>query len=339
LLTLEQLAQLLDGVGYGNTHHAISNLSSLSRATEGDIVYFDNPLLQAELQTTKAGIVLLKSEYLTLCPVNAIVVSDPLSAIKKAADLLPQNASKLSSIAQTATVHPSAQLGNEVCIGPYAVIDAQVFIGDGVTIGAHSIIESSVTIGKKSYIDTHVTIHKHTKLGEEVSINSGCVVGSSPFNYLKEQGVWQQGLTLGGVTIADQVHIGANTVIDQGTVGDTYLAKGVCIDNLVHIAHDVYIGAHTAIAGCATIGAHVVISADCIIGGASCIAAFVRIVDNVVVSGMSTVSKSIRKAGIYSSGTLAHEHQRWRKNAARFRRLDEYINKLSVLERKISGDE
>lgn len=339
MLTLEQLAHLLDGVGYGNTLHAISNLSSLSRATEDDIVYFDNPLLQPDLQTTKAGIVLIKSQHLAWCPVNAIVVRDPLSAIKKVAELLLPTARKLSTIAPTATVHPSAQLGKGVCIGPYAVIEEQAFVGDDVSIGAHSIIGSLVAIGKKSSISSQVTIHKNTKIGEEVCISSGCVLGSAPFNYLKAHGVWQQGSTLGGVTIADKVHIGANTVIDRGTVGDTYLAKGVCLDNLVHIAHDVYIGANTAIAGCAVIGAHVVISDDCIIGGASCIAAFVRLVDNVVVSGMSTVTKSIGKSGIYSSGTLAHEHQRWRKNAARFRRLDDYISKLSALERKICSDE
>jgi UDP-3-O-[3-hydroxymyristoyl] glucosamine N-acyltransferase len=339
LLTLEHLAHILDGVGHGNVLHPISNLSSLSRAKEEDIVYFDNPLLKLDLQSTNAGIVLLKAEHLAWCPVNAIVLSDPLAAIKKVADLLPQTTKNVSLIDHSARIHPSAQLGDKVCIGAYAVIEAEAYIESDVTIGAHSIVGPSVHIGKRSYIDSHVTLHKGTKIGEEVRINSGCVVGSSPYNYVKEHGVWQQGLILGGVTLADQVHLGANTVIDQGAVGDTYLAKGVCVDNLVHVAHDVYIGANTAIAGSATIGAHVIMGTDCIIGGGSCIAAFVRLVDDVVISGMSTVSKSILKSGIYSSGTLAHEHQRWRKNAARFRRLDDYICKLSLLERKISGDD
>lgn len=340
MLTLERLAQSLNGVGHGNAQYAISRLSSLNRANATDIAYFVNPLLKSELQSTKAGIILLKEEHLPWCSTNAIVVNDPLEAIQQVAKWLSPSSERQYSakIDPTAQVHPSAQLGEEVTIGPYTIISEQVILADGVYVGAHSFIGPRSTLGKKAHIDNHVMVHEHTQIGQQAFINSGCIVGASPFNYLKEQGTWQQGLTLGGVTIADNVHIGANTVIDKGSVGDTYLAKGVCIDNLVHIAHDVYIGANTAIAGCVAIGAHAIIGADCIIGGASCIAAFVRLADDVVISGMSTVSKSLAKSGIYSSGTLIHEHQRWRKNAARFRRLDDYIMKLRAIERKISED-
>ncbi len=338
MFTLKQLAQLLNGVEHGNAQYAISHLSSLARARACDIAYFDNPLLKPDLELTQAGIVLLKEEHLSWCSTNAIVVHDPLSAIKHVAALLPEKPKKQATIDSSAQIHPSVEVGANVVIGPYAVIGEQTVIADGVHIGAHSCVHAFVRIGKNSYLDNQVTVHSNTQIGEEVLINSGSVLGASPYNYLKEHGVWQQGLTLGGVTIADRVHIGANTVIDRGAVGDTYLAKGVCIDNLVHVAHDVYIGAHTAIAGCAAIGAHVVIGSDCIIGGASCIAAYVRLTDDVVISGMSTVSKSLAKSGIYSSGTLIHEHQRWRKNAARFRRLDDYVTKLTALERKINSD-
>lgn len=339
MLTLDQLAHLLNGVGHGNAQQAINTVSSLTRANTSDIAYFDNPLLRSELQATNAGIVLLKSEHRSWCSVNTLIVNDPLEAIKKVAKLLSPPVKQAEKIDATAQIHPTAQLGDGVIIGPYAVIESEVVLADGVVIGAHTIIESSVRIGKNTHIHAQVTIHRNSTIGAEVCINSGCVLGSTPFNFLKEHGSWKQGLTLGGVTVADQAHIGANTVIDRGSVGDTYLAKGVCIDNLVHIAHDVYIGANTAVAGCAIIGAHVVIGADCIIGGASCIAAYVKLTNDVVISGMSTVSKSLAKAGIYSSGTLVHEHQRWRKNAARFRRLDDYINKLSALERKVAGNE
>ncbi|RUR13651.1 UDP-3-O-(3-hydroxymyristoyl)glucosamine N-acyltransferase [Legionella sp. km772] len=335
--TLEQLARLVDGVAHGNAQYAISSLSSLTRAQASHITYFDNPLLKDALRSTQAGIIVLKEEHLAWCPSHAIIVSDPLAAIKQIATLFTPSV-KPAFIDPSATIHPSVQIGHNVSIGPYAVVGENVQLADGVHLGAHSCIHNSVTIGKNSYLDCQVTVHSNTQIGADVVVNAGVVLGAAPYNYVKEHGHWQQGLSLGGLIIADKVHLGANTVIDRGAVGDTYLGQGVCIDNLVHIAHDVYIGAHTAIAGCAVLGAHVIIGNDCIIGGASCLAANISLTDDVVISGMSTVNKSLTKSGIYSSGTLIHEHQRWRKNAARFRRLDDYITKLTTLERKINSE-
>lgn len=338
LLTLADLAELLNGVLHGDASHAISALSSLTRATPDDIVYFDNPSLLPVLQKTAAGVVLLKVEYRSFCPVNALVVADPLTAMIKVSSLLSTPSAPQSQIHASAQIHPSVQLGRNCSVGAYVVIGEGATLGDDAVVGEHSIIAPFVRIGAQSTIGSAVILHEGTYLGDQVVIHSGAILGAAPFNYLKQHGVWEQSPVLGGVTLADQVHIGANTVLDRGTVGDTYLAQGVRVDNLVHIAHDVFIGSNTAVAGGATLGAHVRIGADCILGGASCVAAFVHLADDVVISGMSTVSKSIKKAGIYSSGTLAHEHQRWRRNAARFRRLDDYIVRLGILERKTSND-
>lgn len=339
MLTLAQLADFLDGVWHGNANHAIFGLSSLTRATPDDLAYFENPLLLNSLGTTAAGAVLLKAEHVSFCPVNSIVVAHPLAAMNEAVKILSPAQLPGEGVHETALIHPSVTLGNNISIGPYAVIREHVLLGDGVFIGANSLIEPSVSIGTNSRIACGVTVHSGSRLGANVHISSGSVVGASPFNYAKQHGIWRQGPDVGGVIISDGVHIGANTVIDRGSLSDTFLAEGVCVDNLVQIAHDACIERNSAIAGCAAIGAYAHVGADCIIGGATCIAAFVRLVDDVVITGMSTVSKSITKSGIYSSGTLAHPHQKWRKNAARFRRLDDYIVKLSTLERKINNDE
>jgi UDP-3-O-[3-hydroxymyristoyl] glucosamine N-acyltransferase len=338
LLTLARLADLLDGVWYGDAQHAIIGISSLFRATGGELAYFDPLMPVAALRHTKAGIVLLKADSLAESPTNSIVVASPKEAIIEVAKHLSSSAPPTSLICPTAFIHPSARVGEGVSIGSHAVIGEGVSLGMGTSIGAHCIIDSSVSIGEECIFASGVILHSGSLIGNNVVINSGSIVGASPFNYLKIHGVWQQGPSMGGVTIADNVHIGANSVIDKGSIGDTYLAQGVCIDNLVHIAHDVSIGANTIIAGCAVIGAYTVIETDCIIGGASCIAASVHLASDVVISGMSTVSKSIVKPGIYSSGTTAHEHERWRRNVARFRRLDDYINRLGALERKLSSE-
>ncbi|KTC82464.1 UDP-3-O-(3-hydroxymyristoyl)glucosamine N-acyltransferase [Legionella cherrii] len=339
MLTLAELANHLGGVWHGNANHAIFCYASLARATSQDVAYYDNSALLPILGTTLAGAVLLKSEHRHLCPGNCIVVAHPSQAMMHAAQLLSAPVPAVSGIDPTAMVHESAQLGHGVSIGAYSVIGANAQLADGVTIGANSVIESSVRIGKNSQIGHEVVIHSGCQLGAQIIINSGCVIGASPFNYLKQQGHWQQGFNAGAVVIENQVHIGSNTVIDRGSLSDTYLGEGVCIDNLVQVAHDVLVGKNTIIAGCAAIGAYAQIGADCIIGGASCIAAHVHLADDVVITGMSTVSKSLAKPGIYSSGTLVHEHHRWRRNAARFKRLDDYMVKLGALEKKLSSIE
>ncbi|KTD06028.1 UDP-3-O-[3-hydroxymyristoyl] glucosamine N-acyltransferase [Legionella gratiana] len=336
MLTLAQLAEKLGGVWHGNANHAIFSFASLARATPKDIAYYDNPILQKALEATSAGAVLLRAEHKDLCQRNCIIVSNPLQMMIQATQLLSKPTISCSGVDPTARIHHSAQIGEGVSIGAYSVIHAEVQLADNVVIGANTVVESSVVIGKKTQIGHDVVIHSGCQLGAHVIIDSGCVVGASPFNYVKQQGYWRQGLSVGAVIIADQVRIGANTVIDRGSLNDTYLGDGVCIDNLVQIAHDVLIGKNTFIAGCAAIGAYVQIGEDCIIGGASSIAAYVHLTDDVVITGMSTVSKSLAKSGIYSSGTLIHEHQRWRRNAARFRRLDDYIEKLSVLEKRVN---
>ncbi|MDR3504294.1 MAG: UDP-3-O-(3-hydroxymyristoyl)glucosamine N-acyltransferase [Legionella sp.] len=336
MLTLAQLAKHLDGVWHGNANHAIFSLASLTRASAQDLAYYDNPMFSQALSNTAAGAVLLKAEYHHAYSGNVIIVPNPLQAMIQATQYLSQQQPRTAEIAASAQIHPSAQLGHNVAVGAYSVIGAGAQLAEGVVIGAHSVIEADVRIGKNSQIANNTVVHAGAQIGAHVVINSGTVVGASPFNYVKQQGYWLQDPVVGGVILADKVHLGANTVIDRGTLGDTYLAEGVCVDNLVQIAHDVLIGKNTVIAGCAAIGAYAQIEADCIIGGASSIAAYVHLAADVVITGMSTVSKSIAKPGIYSSGTLVHEHKRWRRNAARFRRLDDYINRLGALEKKLS---
>lgn len=336
MLTLVQLAEYLGGVWYGNANHAIFSYASLSRATSQDLAFFNNPVFVQTLSNTAAGVVLLKAEHQSWYQGNSIIVANPLQAMMQATHYLSQPVSLTSGIAATAQIHPNVQLGHDVVIGAYSIINEGACLADGVTVGANTVIETGVRIGKNSQLANNIVVHAGAQIGACVVINSGSIIGSTPFNYVKQHGSWLQGFSVGGVIIADKVHLGANTVIDHGALGDTYIAEGVCVDNLVQIAHDVLIGKNTVIAGCAAIGAYAQIGADCVIGGASSIAANVHLADDVVITGMSTVSKSLVKSGVYSSGTLVHEHSRWRRNAARFRRLDDYITRLNVLEKKLN---
>ncbi|KTD23830.1 UDP-3-O-[3-hydroxymyristoyl] glucosamine N-acyltransferase [Legionella lansingensis] len=332
MYTLAEVAHHLDGVLHGNPEQPIQGIASLSRARKTDLSYFDHPFLLEMLTKTKAGAVLLTENHIAYSPANSIVVPDPLLSMSIAATLFSAPVVSPAGIHPTAFVSPSAQLGEGVTIGANTTVEEGVVLGDGVVIGANCVLEANVFIDFKTVIQHGVHVYDGTKLGREVIVESGVILGASPFNGIKQQGRWLSGPAVGGTWISDHVHIGANSVITRGALGDTLIGSGVRIDNLVMIAHDVIIGANSAIAGCAVIGANTQLGAHCIIGGASCVAPHVHLTDDVVITGMSTVNKSLTKPGVYSSGIMVSEHRQWRRNVARFRRLDDYITRLIKLE-------
>ena len=192
-------------------------------------------------------------------------------------------------------------------------------------------------VGSACRLVARVTLQRGTRLGRAVVIHPGAVIGADGFGYANRAGRWVKIEQLGGVEIGDDVEIGANTTIDRGALDDTVIGDGVKIDNLVQIGHNVRIGADTAIAGCVGIAGSAVIGKRCMIGGHSGIQGHIEIGDDVVVSGMTAVTKSIPKAGRYTSCMPHQPHREWLRGAAWYRRLDELARRVGALERRDTG--
>lgn len=207
-------------------------------------------------------------------------------------------------------------LGDNVVIGDNIVLGAGCFIGD----------YSSLDVG--CYIWPRVTLYHQVILGKRVIIHSGAVIGSDGFGMVNENGAWRKIPQLGGVTIGDDVEVGANTTIDRGTLENTVIESGVKLDNQIQIAHNVVVGAHTAIAACVGIAGSTRVGKHCMIGGATGISDHLEIADGVMMTGMTMVTQSITQPGIYSSGTGFQDNRTWRKNVARFKQLDEIVRRL-----------
>jgi UDP-3-O-[3-hydroxymyristoyl] glucosamine N-acyltransferase len=212
-------------------------------------------------------------------------------------------------------------------------------IGEGVKIAANVIIAPGCVIGDDTEIDVgtcldaNVTLYHQIIVGKHVVISSGCVIGSDGFGIAKHKGEWHKVPQLGRVVIGDYVEIGSNCSIDRGAIDDTVIEKGVKLDNLIQIGHNVRIGENTAIAGCVGIAGSAVIGKNCLIGGCAGINGHITIADNVVITGMTVVSKSIREPGIYSSGVGGLvTNLEWRKNSARLHRLDQLTKRVKNLE-------
>lgn len=200
-------------------------------------------------------------------------------------------------------------------------------------VGANS------NVGARTRICANATIYHGISIGADCVFHSGCVIGADGFGFSPSPEGWVKIHQLGGVIIGNKVEIGANTTIDRGALDDTFIDDGVIIDNLVQIGHNVRLGKNTAIAAHTAIAGSTQIGNNCTIAGAVAIAGHLTLADKVHITGMSMVSSSISEAGSYSSGVPLGPTKEWRKNAARFRQLDNLANRIIKLARRVPDDE
>ena len=208
-------------------------------------------------------------------------------------------------------------------------------LSDNVSIGAGCFIGKNATIGSHSSMWSNVSIYHEVKIGTHCLIQANTVIGSDGFGYAPAKGKWLKIPQLGSVIIGDHVEVGASTTIDRGALDDTIIEDNVILDNQIQIAHNVIVGAGTAIAGCTVIAGSTTIGKNCTIAGLVGINGHINIADNCMFTGMSMVTKSITKPGVYSSGMPVVANKEWHKMNARVRRLDLISNRLSTLESEI----
>jgi UDP-3-O-[3-hydroxymyristoyl] glucosamine N-acyltransferase len=307
----------------------------LEKAGTRDLSFLGHPRYRKYLISTRAAAVILKPENRNDCPAIALVVENPTLAYAQAAALLHPVAHVSAGIHSSAFVHPSSQIAESAQIGPHCVIEAGVGIGEQVSVGPGCVIGKGASLGDGCRLVANVTVCADVKIGQRALIHPGAVLGSDGFGLANDRGRWVKVPQLGGLRIGDDVEVGANTTIDRGSLDDTIIEDGVKLDNLIQIAHNVTIGAHTAIAACVGIAGSARIGRRCSLGGASVVLGHLEVADDVHITAMTLVTKSILQAGMYSSGVPAQPNALWNNNVARLRQLDEMADRLKVLEKNI----
>lgn len=335
-MKLADLAARLQGQLIGDGGLDIVRVADLRTAGSGDISFLTSAEYRPALVATAASAVLLKAADADVCPVAAIVVASPYLAYAKVAQWLDPTPVPAVGVAPTSSIDPSAIIPASASIGPGAVIGPGCVLAEGVIIGANAVLAENVSIGAGTRLYPNVTVYHGVIIGAGCRIHSGTVIGSDGFGYAQEQRQWVRIPQVGTVRIADEVDIGANCTIDRGALGDTVIEQGVKLDNLIHIAHNVQIGAHTAIAGCSAVAGSAVIGKHVTLAGRVGVLGHLSVCDNVHVTATTLVTKSITEPGVYSSGTPFQDNRSWRKNAARFNQLDDLARRLRRLE-KASG--
>ncbi|MBP8032378.1 MAG: UDP-3-O-(3-hydroxymyristoyl)glucosamine N-acyltransferase, partial [Psychrobacter sp.] len=313
-LSAEQLCLKLEGIG------------NLTTANSQQLSFLANPHYLPSLATSQAGAVLTTSDHQSKVTQDtvALIVAAPYLAYASASQLFARTA-LFKGIHPSAVIAESAVIGNQVTVGPFCMIGEGVEIGDRSVLDAHVVIEANSSIGTDCVLKSQVVIGHDCVLGNRVRLHAGVSIGSEGFGFAPTSNPsvtgWERIAQLGRVVIGDDVRIGSQTCIDRGAIDDTVIGNHVIIDNLVQVAHNVRIGDGTAIAAQTGIAGSTTIGKRCIIGGAVGITGHIEIADDVTLSGMTMVTKSITKAGSYSSGTAAMPTANWRRAAVRFRQL------------------
>lgn len=334
--TLEDLSARFQLELRGERDRVITGVGTLEQASESQISFLANVKYRSQLDATRAGAVILRAEDAEHCPTNCLVAKDPYLAYARLAVLFDPRPAPRPGIHPSAVIDPSARLGRDVSIAPNAVIGPDCVVGDRSVIGPCTVLDSHVTIGQDCRLYSNISLGYGVRLGDRVIVHSGAVIGADGFGIAFATDHWEKVPQLGNVVIGSDCEIGANATIDRGAIGDTVLEDDVRTDNQVHIAHNAFVGAHTAMAGQSGVSGSGRVGRYCLLAGRAGVAGHIEIADRTTVAALSVIFNSVSEPGTtWSSQLKAQPLKDWQRNVARLRKLDDLARRLAKIENNL----
>lgn len=319
--TAKQIAEFLQGRVEGNEQATVNTFAKIEEGHEGAISFLSNPKYIHYIYDTKSSIVLINEDLVLEKPVSAtlIRVKNAYECVAKLLQLYESMKPKKTGVDPLAFVSQTAKIGKDVYIAPFAYIGDNVTIGDGCRIFPH------------------VTIYEGCRIGNNVTIHAGTVIGADGFGFAPNQEGYDKIPQIGIVVIEDDVEIGANTCIDRSTMGQTIIHKGVKLDNLIQVAHNVEIGQNTVIAAQTGIAGSTKVGQWCMFGGQVGMAGHIHIADQTHVGAQAGITNSVKQPGQTIIGSPAWDAKGFMKSAAIYRRLPEMYQKINELQKEIEA--
>lgn len=334
--TLGDIAKALDLPFHGNPDTALSRLASLESAGEGDLSFVAQKKFSKLLSTSAVGAVICPEDWVGEYGGAVLVSTQPYIDFARATRLFDNRPQPSGRVHETAVIASSVQLGANTTIDACAVIEDGAVLGDNVWIGPNVWVGSGVKVGDSTAIRSGVSLYHGVSLGRSCLVHANTVIGSDGFGFAPTESGWEKILQLGAVTIGDRVEIGAGCTIDRGALDNTVIENDVIIDNLVHIAHGVTIGARSAIAGQVGFAGGAKLGERCTVGGQAGFAGHLEIANDVHIGGQGRVSRSVTEPGHYASGTGLMPVRDWARNAARYEELNEMAKRIDALEKALA---
>ncbi len=321
-LRLGFIVEKLGGELLGDPDLSITGLQSLDLAQAGQISFLSHPKYQRQLAHSQAGCVVVSAAFKEQAQLRGacIVVEQPYLYFAKLTQLWRQQHTPRTD---GQNVHPSA------------VIDPGATIHPSARIGPLCVVERGAMVGADTVLKSRVTLAENCRIGARCLVHPGVVIGADGFGFAPNAGAWEKIEQLGAVRIGDDVEIGANTCIDRGALQDTVIEDGVKLDNLIQIGHNVRVGQHSAMAGCAGVAGSALIGARCTVGGGAVVLGHLALADDVHISAASVVTRSIHRAGHYTGMFPIDENAVWEKNAAALKQLSGLRERIRALEAQL----
>ncbi|MBR4391990.1 MAG: UDP-3-O-(3-hydroxymyristoyl)glucosamine N-acyltransferase [Bacteroidales bacterium] len=333
-----QIAALLSGTVEGDPNVEVWNVAKIEEGTTGMLSFLANPKYTPYLYETGSSVVIVNRDFEVKAPISAtlIRVDDAYAAFAKLLSYYDQLSQEKNGVSSLAFMSPSAKCGENVYLGEF------VFVGENVTIGNNVKVYPQVYIGDGSVIGDGTTLYpgvklyRNTVVGKRCILHAGAVIGADGFGFApQEDGHYEKIPQVGNVVIDDDVEIGANTTIDRSTMGSTHVHKGVKLDNLVHLAHNVEVGENSALAAQVGVSGSTHLGKNCVVGGQSGFVGHLHIADGSKFGGQCGIMGSIKEENQEFMGTPIQPLRQYLRSNARFRHLDEMARKLDVLEKEV----
>ena len=334
--TAKQISDFINGHIEGDENATVHTFAKIEEGVPGAISFLSNPKYTHYIYDTKSSIVLVNEDVKLEKPVNAtlIRVKNAYECVAKLLQLYQASLPVKKGIDPLAFVSPAAKVGKNCYIGAFAYIGDGTVIGDDTQVHPHAVIGDNVTIGSKCIIYPNVTVYQGCKLGNKVTIHSGSVIGADGFGFAPNSEGYDKIPQIGIVTIEDCVEIGANTCIDRSTMGSTIIRKGVKLDNLIQVAHNVEIGENTVMSAQVGIAGSTKVGSWCMFGGQVGLAGHITIGNKTFLGAQSGVPGNI-KGGESLIGTPPMEPKAYFRSQAIFRRLPEMYKQIAELQRQV----
>jgi UDP-3-O-[3-hydroxymyristoyl] glucosamine N-acyltransferase len=336
IFTLRELSDLIGGELVGDGEVEITGVAGIEEAGEGDITFVAEPRFGQLLKTTGASAVIRKAEF--ECALPSIVSGKPHLAFVEVLSLFDDSKELQvdTGVHDTASIDPSAELGDNNWIGPFCWIGRNVRLGANTKVHSGTFVGERVVIGNECLIHPNVTIREGCAIGDRVILHPGVVIGSDGFGFTRDGDRHVKIPQIGTVVIEDDVEIGSNSTVDRATTGVTRVCEGTKIDNLVHIAHNCKVGRGSILAGQVGIAGSATLGEGVILGGQAGVADHVTVGDRVIAGARSGLLQPVRE-GRTVSGFPAREHSLMRKIYAYSARLPELYKRIRDLEERIAG--
>lgn len=332
----QQIAAFVQGEIVGDANTTVNTFAKIEEGKPGSITFLANPKYAPYIYDTEASIVLVNRDFVPEKPIKAtlIKVDNAYETLARLMTLYEQSKPKSKGVADTAVVAESAKIGKDVFIGAYAVIDEGVVIGNNTQIYPHTYVGKNARIGEGCLIYSGVNIYHDCQLGNRVTLHSGVVIGGDGFGFAPTPNGYEKIPQIGNVILEDDVEIGANTCVDRATMGSTIVHKGVKLDNLIQIAHNVEVGANTVMAAQTGIAGSTKMGEWCVMAGQVGISGHLKIGNHVTLGPQSGAISSIPD-GKTAMGTVPIEDKGWFKVQVLLKKLPDMYRELNALRKEL----